>query len=148
MASVRDLLNRIRGAKQRLIDEREADALRIANDQVALLKNRIQSSGVSASGNPFADYSEQYAEKRKTGGYQIDFVDFTVTGQMWANVRAQVVRSNVFSCTVEIAGANERARNIINGAAGKRGNILEPTADELQILRDLNRERILSKFRF
>ena len=141
------LIQRIQQIKHDLAANREADATLIALDQIALTKLRIQTRGESPEGTPFLPYVPPYAKERKSKGYQVGYVDFTRTGRMWAAVRPFVVSSNVFSATIEIKGADQRARDIIAGAAKKRGNILKPSKQEIDLVRRANRERVLKYFR-
>lgn len=136
------IIERIRRIKAELIANREADVLRIAFDQVALIKLRIQTKGESADGPLFAPYVEPYKRSRQKAGYQVGFVDFTRTGRMWANVQPRIESSNMFSATVIIEGSEQRSKDIVAGAAKKRGNILRPSAAEIQLVRNANRARL------
>lgn len=140
------IIQRIQQIKHDLTANREADATLIALDQIALLKLRIQTSGQDSEQKPFSPYVPSYAKERKSAGYQVGYVDFTRTGRMFAAVRPFVVSSSVFSATVQIAGADQRSRDIIAGAAKKRGNILKPTKQEIDLVRRANRERVLKYF--
>lgn len=136
------IIERIRRIKAELIANREADVLRIAFDQVALIKLRIQTKGESADGPLFVPYVEPYKRSRQKAGYQVGFVDFTRTGRMWANVQPRIESSNMFSATVIIEGSEQRSKDIVAGAAKKRGNILRPSAAEIQLVRNANRARL------
>lgn len=136
------LIQRIRQIKADLIANREAEVLTIALDQVALTKLRIQSRGENSDGAKFPGYVPPYAKQRQKAGYQTQYVDFTRTGRMWAAVRPRIESSNIFSATVVIEGADQRSKDIIAGAAKKRGNILQPSEAEIALTRNANRERI------
>lgn len=140
------ILNRIRQIKQNLINDREAEVLRIALDQLALTKLRIQTKGQNFNEQPFAPYTEAYKKNRQAGGYQIGYVDFTRTGRLWANVQPRIVESDVFSATVQIEGQEQRSKDIIRGAEKKRGNILQPSKAEIELTRQANRRRVLKAF--
>lgn len=142
-----NLLARIRQIKSNLINDRENEALRIAFDQLALTKLRIQTKGQNFNEQPFAPYVPAYAKERQAAGYQVGYVDFTRTGRMWAAVRPRVESSSIFSATVVIEGADQRSKDIIAGAAKKRGNILQPSKSEIEFVRQANRERVLKAFR-
>ena len=142
------LLNRIRQIKQNLINDRENEALRISFDQLALTKLRIQSKGQNSQEAAFAPYTEAYKKQRSSAGYQVGYVDFTRTGRLWANVQPRVTASDIFSATVVIEGSDQRSRDIIAGAAKKRGNILQPSKDEIEFTRQANRRRVLRAFGF
>lgn len=136
------LIQRIQQIRHDLTANREADVTRIALDQLALIKLRIQTRGESAAGTPFVPYVPSYSERRKKAGYQVGYVDFTRTGRMWANVGPLVVSSSIFSATVVLTGSEQRTQDIIAGAQKKRGNILQPSRDEIELMRRANRERI------
>lgn len=140
------IINRIRQIKHDLTANREADATRIALDQIALTKLRIQTTGQNSENQPFSPYVPSYAKQRQKAGYQVGYVDFTRSGRMWAAVRPFVVKSSVFSATIEIRGADQRAQDIIAGARAKRGNILRPSQQEIELSREANRQRVLKYF--
>ena len=136
------VIERIRQIKADITNNREADALRIAFDLTALIKLRIQTSGKDASGSAFADYVPAYAKERKNSGYQVGYVDFTRTGRLFANIAPRVENSNVFSATVVIEGSDQRSKDIVKGAARKRGNILQASESEIELARSANRSRL------
>lgn len=140
------LINRIREIKQNLINDREAEVLRIALDQLALTKLRIQTKGQNFNEQPFAPYTPAYKKNRQAAGYQVGYVDFTRTGRLWANVQPRIVASNIFSATVQIEGQEQRSKDIIRGAERKRGNILQPSKAEIELTRQANRRRVLKAF--
>lgn len=141
------IINRIRQIKHDIESNRAADATRIVLDQIALTKLRVQTKGESSTGAAFPPYVPAYKKSRSKAGYQVGYVDFTRTGQMWASVRPVVISANVFSATVEIQAANQRASYIIAGARAKRGNITQPSKAEIELSRQANRARIEKYFR-
>ena len=141
------IIARIRQIKHDLEANREAEATRIVLDQIALTKLRVQTKGESYTGAAFAPYVLATKKDRAKAGYQVGYVDFTRTKQMWAAVRPVTVSVNVFSATIEIQAANQRAQDIIRGAFPKRGNIVQPSKSEIELSRLANRERIEKAFR-
>lgn len=140
------ILDEIRRIKAELTANRQAEALRISFDQLALTKLRIQTRGESAAGGPFAPYVPAYAKERKAAGYQAGYVDFTRTGRLWAGIAPQVESSNVFSATVVIRATSQQGEDILAGQARKRGNVLTPSRAELDLVRAANRQRIRKAF--
>lgn len=140
------ILNRIRQIKANLINNREAEALRMGFDQLALLKLRIQTKGQNSEEQAFAPYVPAYARERRAAGYQVGIVDFTRTGRLWANVTPRVESATDTSVTVVIEGGEKRSKDIMKGAKRKRGNILQPTRKEIELIRAANRERVLKAF--
>lgn len=141
------VIDRIRQIKADIINNREADALRIGFDLTALIKLRIQTSGKDSSGNPFEGYVAPYAKERQKKGYQVGYVDFTRTGRLMANISPRIESSNVFSATVVIEGGEQRSKAIIAGAEKKRGNILSASKEEIEIARKANQNRIEKYFK-
>lgn len=141
------LINRIREIRQTLIDNREREVILIALDQLALTKLRIQREGKDFNESPFAPYTDAYKKERGAAGYQVGYVDFTRTGRLWANIQPRISQSDVFSATVVIEGSEQRSKDIVRGAAKKRGNILQPSKAEIEFTRQANRRRVLRAFR-
>jgi hypothetical protein len=108
--------------------------------------NLVSAKGQNSAEQAFAPYTEQYKKSRGKAGYQVGYVDFTRTGRLWANVQPRIIASDIFSATVEIAGQEQRSKDIIAGARKKRGNILEPSQAEKELVRLANRQRILKAF--
>jgi hypothetical protein len=147
MARLRSIIDKIIQAKNDLIANREADALRIVLDQTALLKLRIQSTGKDFQGAPFPDYVPAYKNKRQKEGYQIQFVDLTRTGRTLASIEPSIVESSIFAATVIIQGGNSESQAILRGLSKKRGNVLRFSEQEIALAQRANRERILKYFR-
>jgi hypothetical protein len=140
-------IDQIRRAQADLINNREADLLRISLDLSALIKLRIQTSGKNFEGNPFPPYTPFSKRLRREAGYQVGFVDFTQTGQMWASIRPRVLAHTRDQTTVVIESGNARGQEILTKAVPKRGNILTPSSEEIQIIRDANTRRILNRIK-
>lgn len=146
--NVREALAKLQAARAALIDNREADVLRISFDLAALIKLRIQTTGQDSSNTPFSPYTPDYSKKRKKAGYQVSFVDFTVTGRMFANIAPRIVSSTETGAVVEIGATDDKTKLILAGQFKKRGNILLPTEEEKELVRRLNRERIKNRLKF
>lgn len=138
-------IDKIRLVREALINNREADLLRISLDLSALIKLRIQTKGENAQGNPFEPYTPYSKRLRKAAGYQIGFVDFTQTGQMWASIRPRVLAHSREETTVVLESGNTRGQEILVKQEPKRGNILTPNQAEIKIVTDANTRRILNR---
>lgn len=141
------LIQRIRQVKHNLETARESEATRIVLDQIALTKLRVQTKGQNSDNAAFSPYVPTYAKERKKAGYQVGYVDFTRTGRMWAAVRPYTVSVSVFSATIGVTAANQRAFDIIAGARPKRGDITAPSKAEIDLSRKANLERVRKAFR-
>lgn len=137
--------------RQRLAEmerNRDQDALVIASDLIAQVQLRIQTSGINYQGLAFTPYSEGHKRRRVKAGAQNTYVDFTITGQMWRNIRPEVVRSDASSTTVQITARDQLNQNKLRGAVnspkrGPRGNILIPSDEEIQLANIANRDRVI-----
>jgi hypothetical protein len=141
------IIERIRQIKADLINNREAELMRIALDQIALIKLRVQTTGKDFNEQQFEDYTPDYKRARAKAGYQVGFVDFTRTGQFWQGIVPVVVESSLYKTVIELRPSSPRGEAILAGAKKKRGNITQPSKAEIQMARDANRQRILSKFK-
>lgn len=141
-----EVIRRLRENLERFKQEREEQTLRITNDLAALVKLRIQTSGRNFQGSPFAPYTPEYSQTRSNAGFQTGYVDFTRTGRLMANIQARVVEVSEGKTRVEIAPDRQENFDKLRGALKKRGNILRPSADEIALAADANRERIAKIF--
>jgi hypothetical protein len=121
---------------------RDRDALNIALEIKALVQLRIQTRGYNFEETPFVPYTKAYAKRREDEGYQTEYVDFTRTGRLWANVRPEVAQSTPTVTTVEITARDEGNQAKLRGAVRKRGNILLISDPEADILTRLNQQRV------
>lgn len=142
------IIERVRQIKQDIISNREAEVMKMALDGLALVKLRIQTKGQSADGPQFAPYVPSYAAERKKAGYQIGFVDYTRTGQFWASIRPRVEESDLFKTVVVIGATNARGAEILQDAEPKRGNLLQFSKEEINLLEDLNKRRVEKYIKF
>lgn len=140
-----DVIRKLRENLERLKQERKEQTLRITNDLAALVKLRIQTSGRSFQGSPFAPYTPEYARERGKD-FQTGFVDFTRSGDLMRNIQARVVQNEEGKTVVAISTDNDKDNDKVRGALKKRGNILRPSADEIAMAADANRERIAKIF--
>jgi hypothetical protein len=140
-------IERLKAIKADLINNREADLLRIAFDLSGLLKLRIQTTGQNSNNQPFAPYTPFSRRDRTKKGYQVGFVDFTRTGQLWASVGPRSLGGTNEQATVVIESRTQRGQTIIAGAERKRGNILLLSAEEIQFAQAANKARVLQRLK-
>ncbi len=128
---------------------RPKEVLIIASELKAQVQFRIQSRGENFSGSVFVGYSPAYATIRKKRGRQIDRVDFTVTGQLWNNIRPVVIENTETSTTVETGAQSADNRQKLLSALQQpyppqvpRGKILQPSRSEIALAGEANQRRI------
>lgn len=136
--------NRLILAKRELIDNREKETLKILLDTTALIKLRIQNKGEDSEGNLFPDYTTPYKKVRQKKSLQIEKVDFTDTGRMFANIRPVLVRKDEDRIVYELKAGNALNQAKLDGQFKKRGNILAPSDSEIAQVQRLNRQRIIN----
>lgn len=136
------IIGSIRKVSADITQNREKDGLRIAFDVLALVKLRVQTSGVNSEGQSFAPYTPFTKRERTKGGYQVGFVDYTQTGRFWASIRPRVEDSSPFAVTIAIGPTDAYGREILDDAEPKRGNLLLASKEEIEIARKFNFERI------
>jgi len=122
--------------------QREAEALIIGTQLATLIKLRIQETGRNADGAAFAPYVPSYAKRRAKLGFQTQYVDFTRSGRLMANIRAYVANSNDTSTTIHITAREDDNQLKLLGALRKRGNILRPNDAEQNTAQLLNADRL------
>lgn len=140
--------DQIRARKKKLVDDRQRDALVLAQDLLTLVQLRIQTSGQDSQNRPLSPYSPEYAKKRREAGYQTRIVDYTRTGQMWRSVSPRVIAHDVDTTIVEIAARTADGQTKLDSALRQpknapRGNLLVPSADEVAIVNQANLRRVL-----
>lgn len=130
-----------------MVTNAPVECLAIANDIKALIALRIQTSGLNYEENPFPGYTPQHIKTRQKEGYQVEYVDFTMTGELWNNIQPYVRESNERYTIVDITAKRADLQKRLRGFVGKRGNILSLAQSEIDLLRQLNAQRVLKYFR-
>jgi hypothetical protein len=146
--TIKQLIERIRQAKKEIIANREADTLRICLDQAALIKLRLQQQGIDSEGAAWPDYTARYKKERQNAGYQVAFVDFTRSGQFLQSFQPVVIKSDLFTCVVEIRPNSQEMKTRLRGLEGKRPGIFQPSDEEIELVREANRKRLFRYLQF
>ena len=159
MSDFRQLADLFRFAADALTSSREADAVQVASNTLALVEDRIISTRKDADGIPFPNYSQRkapaaryagksrnagaearvkaernlsYARFRELNNLQSQNYDFYLTGEMWRGTGVIVEKGLLRSTFVRIGGRTpEAARKIDLNSARVGGSILEPSRVEL-----------------
>lgn len=138
-------IERIRQIKADFIDSQGQDLLAAGFDLSALIKLRVQGSGQNFQGGQLPYYTPFTVKDRKAKGYQVGYVDYTQTGQLWASVAPRLVSAGDGKASVVIESRNERGKQILDSAEPKRGNLLQPSQEELQTVQAAYQERRLQR---
>lgn len=143
-----ELQNRLQG----VINDLQSGAfsnvmIQTANDAIALVKKRVQESGVNAQGQRFRDYSKGYeARKRKAGKFK-GFTDFSFTNRMWTNIMLVSSQGELFEGTARITARGQENLDKLNQNTKGFGTILELSDKETEIVRQTYSEGILDIWR-
>lgn len=160
MSDFRNLADLFRLTLDALTSSREADAVRVASDTLALVESRIIETGKGADGSRFPGYSQKkmpahfyagksrsagaeqrvkkagslsYAEFRQLNNLQTGHVDLYFTGEMWRGTGVIVEKRLLRSTFVRIGGRTpQSAKKIELNSARYGGSILEPSVSEVQ----------------
>lgn len=135
--------------------DKEAFALEVTVLVKEFVRDRVQNSGVSSEGSPFAPYTPSYAKQRAKQGYQVRKVDYTRTGQLWGNVTAKIESTTETSVTTGFGPRTpENVMKITGPGALKprkdgvsRGLIIRPSQEELEDAFNIWKEGIVNTFR-
>ena len=121
---------------------RPAETLKLALDLKAFVQLRIQTSGRNAAGSRFAPYTPAYSLTRQKKGRQAGYFDWTDSGRAWNSIRPQLIASDESTTTYIVKASNGGDQAKLDGQARKRGNILTPSQDEINIAKQANNERV------
>ena len=138
-------IEKIRQLKAEFIATQGQDMLAAGFDLSALIKLRIQTSGQNFKGEQLPYYTPFSVRKRKEKGYQVGYVDYTQTGQLWASVGPLLVSEGGGATKVVIESRNQRGKDILDKAVPKRGNLLQPSADELKTAQEIYKQKRISR---
>ena len=144
--TVDDFNKRLRQIIDSLINDVD-EKVKIALDLKALIKYRIQTSGVDANGSPFDGYSTPYKKVRESYGVQTGHFDFTVTGEAWGSLQPEItLDKGDGDLTVVLTPTSELSRKKFSGNLKYRPNFMDASKDEIDLIAEANKKRILDKF--
>ncbi len=137
-------------------------ALASAGDGIALIKDRVISTGENSEGTQFKDYSDvelptlfiksrtgsdrlkkkiekkvskiSYADLREAEGLQTDHRDFKFTGRMWANIRPTITEVKDGTITVSINAVDTEEQKKVKWNFEESGNFLNTNKEEIRIM--------------
>jgi hypothetical protein len=106
---------------------------------LALVDLRITERGVSATGQPFEDYTPAYKRRKKEAGRYRNKVDFQLTGQMLASTASGFERIgptersvNGGRAKVKFEGRDDTTRKKLAGNNKYRPGFLNPSKEEIK----------------
>ena len=135
-------IERIQQIKADLLRTQGQRVLAVAFDLSALIKLRIQTRGENSQKQSLPYYTPFTVKSRKAKGYQVGYVDYTQTGQLWASVGPRLISEGGGKVSAVIESRNERGKGILDKSVPKRGNLLLASDEELKIAQDAYTESI------
>lgn len=119
----------------------------IAQELKTAVQYRIQTTGRNFSGMAFVGYSPRRESERQAKGRQVQFVDFTDTGRLWANIRPEVTENTKDKTIIEITARDSENQKKLRNATRQprrspRGNILIPSRSEIDLANKANQLRL------
>lgn len=127
------------------IDKVVSDALLIlAGDAKAIIQNRVQQQGKTASGNSTGQYTQKYKKHRENEGYQTSYMDLTYSGEMWRSigVTETVVAKQ---SKVTVAGRDTLTQLLIDVHSEKRFEVLKLSKEEEVVIDEIFDEIMTEK---
>ena len=121
--TLKDLSNRFKQFQREVTEERPQRTLEAAFDLLALVKLRIQTSGLNSDSQPFESYTTPYSQTRQEKGLQTGHVDFTDTGNLFQDIKPRITSNDLISTTVSIRPDRQINKDKLAGFFEKRGNI-------------------------
>ena len=158
---------------------RAKETLQIASDALGFIKGRIIDTGKDADGNKFPGYSKavvpkwmyygrsrsqgaekrlkdspdwfvSYEEFREFNNLRTDHVELSFTGEMWRNMRPEIVSNVARRTVVQLNGGNQLTKNKVEWHSERYGEpILQLSKAERLKVEKANQKRVnktLKKF--
>lgn len=143
MATAQQAADIFRGIAQALRNTVDKEAEIVANDLLALVRDRVQNDKEKADGSIFGKYSEAYEKVRDNNNLFGGDINLTFTGEMWASAGVEVDSSinGTSSARIEFKGGLNQDKAFWNSE--RYGNILEASEDELNAVQEAYQERRL-----
>lgn len=119
----------------------------LANTANALIKKRIQTSGIDSKGEKYRDYRKDYKDfKTKEGKYK-GFTDFSFTNRMWTSIKLVSDNSELFSGIARLTATGLDNIDKLQKNTKKFGTIMDLTEQEVRDLAQDYDNGILQIFR-
>jgi hypothetical protein len=115
--------------------------LELGLDAKALIQQRVQEKGLNASGGKTPDYSEAYAMYRKKKGRQTNYMDATLTGDMWQSTGIVNKEQTPAQTKVTVAGRDGFSQLKIDNISEKHFEILALSKEEEDTLTEIFNEK-------
>ena len=116
--------------REELTNNRSREVLLVAKESLALIRLRVQSSGIDADGQSFGFYSAQYEKERERRNLRTDFIDLTATGGMWRELEVTIEADEEEISTALVQGRTTRSIDLLEYNSDRYGDLLRLSDDE------------------
>src|SRR5574337_1037918 len=115
----------IEGIFQKIYSKLPDLATTVANDAKVLVRNRIQSKGLTAEETPFPTYTEGYKKikVRMFKAKNTSITNLTATGDMWRNWGIIAEKIEKGKIIIEVGGRTDDSANKIDWNSERYGDI-------------------------
>jgi hypothetical protein len=128
--SPEEFLEQWAALREELTNNRSREVLLVAHESLALIRLRVQSSGIDADGQSFGFYSAQYEKERERRNLRTDFIDLTATGGMWRELEVTIEEDEEEISTALVQGRTTRAIDLLEFNSDRYGDLLRLSDDE------------------
>jgi hypothetical protein len=128
--SPEEFLEQWAALREELTNNRSREVLLVAHESLALIRLRVQNSGIDADGQSFGFYSAQYEKERERRNLRTDFIDLTATGGMWRELEVTIEADEEEISTALVQGRTTRAIDLLEFNSDRYGDLLRLSDDE------------------
>jgi len=171
--STDEFFKRLQATLNDLRSTREASAMLISKDAMALLKRRVINKGQDSDEQKIGDYSVKvvpfwmyknkekrvgdaveklykkkgyfasYRDWREVNNLEVQFKNFSFTGHMWASIQPIVIAKDESSVTIGMTAGTDNAVKKLRYVIAKHPNILNLAKAEVKLIQDAETGRIV-----
>lgn len=121
--------------------------VQIANNAIAMIKQRVQEKGLNPQGSKYPDYSTAYKKRKQKEGKYKGFVDFSLTNRMWSSVKLVSPANELESGVAVVKATTSFEKDKLSWNTEKKGDILALSDEETKRLTEHYEQGILNIWR-
>ena len=124
------------------------EVMSVANDANAVITKRVQGTGKNDAGSDFGTYAYSTQKIKKRKGHDLPpfpHVNFTDTGQMFNDIKPQILKVTSDSITIRIAPDKTENMTKLEDNVDRFGEILKLSKQERQDIEDDMNEAVAEK---
>jgi hypothetical protein len=125
-----EFAQKMAGLSQLLRSSAVENTLLMAKESLALIRLRIQNTGIDADGASLGVYSVAYEKRREFFNLRTDIVDLTATGGMWRETDVDLVGTEDGIVVAIARGQTDRAKDLLEFNSERYGDLLRLSPQE------------------